>query len=284
MTVPMVNVFVSSTWHDLQPERAAVEAALQRLRETKFVGMKYSGSRAEDTRRTSLDEVDRCQVYVGIFGGRYGSGITEAEYRRARELGLHCHIYFKDEDRIAPEWKEQDPEKAIRLTVLKAELLEKHTITIFTTPDDLATKVTADLHRWLFDEYLAPRLEQAAQHGNEAKIRSLIEAVLDKEALRQTLEQRGISIGRDVVQSLLIHGSHNVINFIVQGIVTLPTDYATRIQNFLTEYLGTLERPVPFGGREADLARLDAWLDDPTAPPYLLLAGVSACWTRTTLP
>ena len=163
MTGSMVNVFVSSTWLDLQPEREAVEAALQRLRETKFVGMKYFGSRDEDTRRTSLDEVDRCQVYVGIFGGRYGSGITEAEYRRAQELGLYCLIYFKDEDEIASEWQAQDPVKAAQLAELKAELRQRHTVTTFTSPDDLAAKVTADLHRWLFDEYLAPRLEKAAQ-------------------------------------------------------------------------------------------------------------------------
>ena len=92
MRPTVLHVFVSSTWLDLQPEREAVETALQRLRETKFVGMEYFGSRGEDTRHTSLDEVDRSQVYVGIFGGRYGSGITEAEYRRARELGLPCFI------------------------------------------------------------------------------------------------------------------------------------------------------------------------------------------------
>ena len=97
MQPTVLHVFVSSTWLDLQPERAAVETAMQRLRETKFVGMEYFGSRDEDTRRVSLDEVDRSQVYVGILGGRYGSGITEAEYRRAWELGLPCFIYFKDE-------------------------------------------------------------------------------------------------------------------------------------------------------------------------------------------
>ena len=151
-----VYVFVSSTWLDLQPERAAVETALQRLRETKFVGMEYFGSRGEDTRRASLDEVDRSQVYVGIFGGRYGSGITEAEYRRARALGLPCFIYLKDEPTIPPEGRETDPEKATLLASLKAELLEHHTISTFTAPDDLAARVTADLHRWLFDEYLRP--------------------------------------------------------------------------------------------------------------------------------
>ena len=64
-----LNIFVSSTWLDLQPEREAVERTLQKLRTTKFVGMEYFGSRDEDTRRASLSEVDRCQIYVGIFGG-----------------------------------------------------------------------------------------------------------------------------------------------------------------------------------------------------------------------
>src|SRR5262249_23270322 len=59
----------------------------------------------------------------------------------------------------------------------------------------------------------------------------------------------------------------------VQGINALSIDYAARIQNFLIEYLGTAKDPVPFDGREADLARLDAWLENPESPPYLLLVA-----------
>ncbi len=69
-------------------------------------------------------------------------------------------------------------------------------------------------------------------------------------------------------------GDHNiVIQQFISGITSLPTGYATRIQNFITAYLGTPDQPVPFGGREADLARLDEWLDDSDAPPYLMLAA-----------
>jgi len=105
-----LNIFVSSTWLDLQPEREAVERTLQKLRTTKFVGMEYFGSRDEDTRRASLSEVDRCQIYVGIFGGRYGSGITEEEYRRARSLKppLPCLIYLKDEEAISEARRAQE--------------------------------------------------------------------------------------------------------------------------------------------------------------------------------
>lgn len=41
---PIVRVYGSSTWLDLQPERAAVEKALQRMRQTKLNGMEYFGS------------------------------------------------------------------------------------------------------------------------------------------------------------------------------------------------------------------------------------------------
>src|SRR5437588_8692170 len=73
MPPPVLRVFVSSTWIDLQPERQAVEVALARLRETKFIGMEHFGSRAEGTREVSLLEVGPADLYVGIIGGRYGS-------------------------------------------------------------------------------------------------------------------------------------------------------------------------------------------------------------------
>jgi len=110
-----IRAFVSSTWKDLASEQRAVEKVLQRIQETKFVGMEHFGSRNEDVRDVSLRGVDRCYIYIGIIGGRYGSGITEAEYRRARERNLPCFIYFKDEASIPPEERESDPKKLIAL-------------------------------------------------------------------------------------------------------------------------------------------------------------------------
>jgi TIR domain/Domain of unknown function (DUF4062) len=164
MSVPiqLVPVFVSSTWLDLLPERKAVEAVIHRLRETKFVGMEYISSRGETTRQASLDEVDRSSVFIGIFAGRYGSGITEVQYRRARERGLPCLIYFKDDATIPSELRETDPARAAKLDALKHELRASHTIgPDFKSPEDLAAKVSADLHRWLFENYLTPKLQDA---------------------------------------------------------------------------------------------------------------------------
>ncbi len=233
-----LNIFVSSTWIDLQPERKAAEIALQRMRETKFVGMEYFGSRDETTQRASLDEVNRSQVYVGIFGERYGSGITEDEYRRARELKLPCFIYTKDEKTIPAEWLEKDATKDARLKALMKDLHGAHTVVPFNNPDDLAAKVTADLHRWLFEHYLPPRLERVANGElGGAEAQQLLNAVKDWEALppelvarlrgvRQVIASgsRSVAIGGSAKGSTIITGdvtqkgdgnvigAHNTVN------------------------------------------------------------------------
>ena len=117
-----IRCFVSSTWFDLQPERDAVETLLQRFRETKFIGMEYFGSRDETTRQVSVDEVDRSDLYVGVIGGRYGSGITEAEYDRAIERKLPCLIYFKHEAAIEPEGRDQQPAEIENLRKFKDKI------------------------------------------------------------------------------------------------------------------------------------------------------------------
>lgn len=233
----IARVFVSSTWLDLKPERLAVEKALQRMKQTKLNGMEYFGSRDGTTRQVSLDEVDRSDVYVGIIGGRYGSGITEEEYRRASEKKLPRFIYFKDEEHIMAAERDFEVEKQSRLVTWKVDLHTAHAIGTepFVSPDDLAARVTADLSNWFLDCY----------------------------------------------------GS----KLYVDGVGSLPFDYVGRIENFLSEYLGTAKAPVLFGGRERDLGVLNTWLEAPSAPPYFLMAapagrGKSALlvrWTRQVL-
>ena len=223
-----LHVFVSSTWLDLQPERNAVQAVLQRMRETKFVGMEYFGSRDETTRRASLDEVDRSHVYLGLFGGRYGSGITEEEYRRARKQGIPCFVYFKEEAAIRLADRESDPSTTARLAALKDELKRAHIIQEFVTPDDLSVRVTADLHRWLFDEYLTPRLEQAAGGAlPPVEAEALLGSIKDISDLSPHLlarlrrvgftiaaGERSLAIGGSADRSTIVPGSGNVMGSI----------------------------------------------------------------------
>ncbi|MCC7361894.1 MAG: hypothetical protein IT317_20590 [Anaerolineales bacterium] len=68
-----------------------------------------------------------------------------------------------------------------------------------------------------------------------------------------------------------VAGAKIVNNYYTSGLEAPRFDAAVR--NFLAHYVGTPERPAPFGGRAADLAALDAWLAEESAPPYGLLAA-----------
>jgi hypothetical protein len=66
---------------------------------------------------------------------------------------------------------------------------------------------------------------------------------------------------------------YSLIQSITRGLQELPTDSLTRVRNFLVEYLGQPDQPVPFGGREHAFTNLHVWLADPQSSPYLLLAA-----------
>jgi hypothetical protein len=148
------RVLISSTSLDLRAEREALEKALNRVRDAEFRGMEYFGSRPGTPKEVSLLEVDRSDIYVGIFARRYGHvdpetgrSITELEYRRAAAAGKPCLIYLSDEGRPAdPASDETLPENVRKLEALKADLRRDHVVTTFSNPDELATKVIIDLH------------------------------------------------------------------------------------------------------------------------------------------
>ncbi|HST54050.1 MAG TPA: DUF4062 domain-containing protein [Pyrinomonadaceae bacterium] len=256
MNVPILPVFVSSTWLDLASERIAVRDAVLRMKETQFVGMEYFGSRDDTTRQASLDDVDRSSIYVGIFAARYGSGITEAEYRRARSRGLPCLIYFKSDATIPGDLREADPAQTAKLDALKQELRANHTIAPdFTNPDNIAAKVTADLHRWLFDNYLTPKL-QGALRGEVPRdeAQSLLDAIRDLSVLNRDLlaqlKGSGFNVEGDfVLRDKIVH-IYNTSDTAIAALHQLPPpprDFTGR-ERELGELMSQMERGVTISG------------------------------------
>ncbi len=147
-----VPVFVGSTFEDLQPYRNAVRDALHKL-ETIVRGMEYFGSKPGHPVEECLATVRSCRVYVGIFAMRYGSipdgynhSMTHLEYNEAQEQDLPCLIYLihTDKQAVLPRHVETG-EGAEKLEKLKSLLCGRHTVSFFTTPDDLAAKILHDL-------------------------------------------------------------------------------------------------------------------------------------------
>ena len=103
-----LRIFISSVQKEFSHEREALRDYLREdpLMRRFFDVFLFEDTPASDRRPDELylDEVERCDVYVGLFGSDYGTkdeeGVspTEREFDRATTLGTHRLIFVKDAD------------------------------------------------------------------------------------------------------------------------------------------------------------------------------------------
>ncbi|GAA3269178.1 HEAT repeat domain-containing protein [Dactylosporangium vinaceum] len=148
----MVSVYVSSTFEDLKDERQAVVTAVLRLR-GQVRAMEHYVADSAPVVAVCLEDVARCDVYVGIFAWRYGTivpdldkSITELEYRQAVDTGKPCLIFLLHPDAPWPRSRMDYPD-AERIVGLREELSKSgdRIVSFFKSKDDLAAQVTAAL-------------------------------------------------------------------------------------------------------------------------------------------
>ena len=150
-TRPNVPVFVSSTFTDMQVYRRKIQDALTQL-EAIIRGMEHFGSRPGSPVEECLRVVQSCQLYVGVFGMRYGSvpggydkSMTHIEYDEAQKLGLPSLIYILDENHPIPAKDVEIGPGAEKLQELKEQLMKRHIVSFFTTPEDLQAHIMHDV-------------------------------------------------------------------------------------------------------------------------------------------
>ncbi len=147
-----LKVFVSSTKEDLKEERKAARDAILNLLTIhdlpfKPVMFEYEfGSHPSSPKQTSLEYVRDSDIYIGIFGERYGSflpknglSITEREYMEAKKFGKYKLIYVKEVEENKREEKLNDFLKKIE------DIEEGHTTGKFENSYELKEKIKDDL-------------------------------------------------------------------------------------------------------------------------------------------
>jgi energy-coupling factor transporter ATP-binding protein EcfA2 len=140
----MPKAYVSSTFDDLQEHRQAVSRTLRRAG-FEDVAMEYYV--AEDQRAIDrcLADVERCDLYVGVFAWRYGwnppksqnperISITEIEYRHALKLGKPRLLFLSDPK--AP-WPPLYIDKSRKMMRLRNDISTDRLAGLFSTPDSL---------------------------------------------------------------------------------------------------------------------------------------------------
>lgn len=149
----MLTLYLSSTLDDLRAYREKIKNTL-----AGFYVIKESYDAATGSVREScLEDVEHCDVYIGIFALRYGwvpkdnnpeqRSITELEYRRAVEHDIPRLIFLLDEKNQPwlPRYDDraQDPlGHGPRIQALRNELASVDSRpAFFTTEENLATQV-----------------------------------------------------------------------------------------------------------------------------------------------
>lgn len=105
-----LKIFVSSTQRDLQPERDSVQAAIEHLGHDCLRAETY-GSPGESPRDACCRMARDCDIYVGVYGAKYGyidaetgMSVTELEYRHARQCSAaKVFVYLKEVTDLEPE-------------------------------------------------------------------------------------------------------------------------------------------------------------------------------------
>jgi predicted ATPase len=161
-----VRVFVSSTLEELAPERAAARRAIENVRLTPV--MFELGARPHPPQELYSAYVDQSDVFVGIYGERYGWIAPEDEVSGLEhefELGAgHPRLLYV---------KRQAPNREPRLTAL-VERIEREAKVSYRTFDD-----PEQLERLIEDD-LALLLSEQFGRGSPGGIRAFLPAPVDR--------------------------------------------------------------------------------------------------------
>ena len=144
-------VIISSTERDLTEHRAkAKEGCL--MRKMFPTMMEHLPALDTEAIQASLDLVDEADIYLGIFGQRYGYvpkdgnpskiSITEMEYNRAVERRIPRLIFLMHDDHPV---KASQVDKSKKLQAFKKRLGTERVVNFFKSPDELHSQIINSL-------------------------------------------------------------------------------------------------------------------------------------------
>jgi hypothetical protein len=150
-----MKVFLSSTYIDLKDYRKAAKEALSSL-DLQVIWMEDFGALPEEPQAACLDRIEDCDIVIGLYAHRYGhvpndslTSITEQEYEHAKKMGKNIFCFL-----VAPscpwnpELSEEGDQKQ-KLVKFKQTVKKEFVFAEFTTVEDLYSKVTSSIAKYL---------------------------------------------------------------------------------------------------------------------------------------
>ncbi|WFU23147.1 DUF4062 domain-containing protein [Bradyrhizobium sp. CB1717] len=212
------QVFVSSTFVDLEDERRQVSNALAKAGYL-VAGMELFPATDQQQLDFIKRVIDRTDYYVVIVGGRYGSlaednlSFTEHEFEYAKLKGIPVLAFLhKHPDRIEARYTDRDPDQVARLEAFRAKLRDKRLVEMWTDANDLCRSVLIAVSQatnltprkgWIRgDQAIDPRVLQEAE-----RLR------IENSDLRQKLEDLQ---GSDVTFDPSLIGPNDALDFDIE--------------------------------------------------------------------
>ena len=185
------QVFVSSTFEDLQEERKEVMQALLEL-DCMPAGMELFPASNDDQWTLIKRVIDACDYYLLIIGGRYGSvndqGIsyTQMEFEYAISTGKPIISFLhKNPGDIPASKSEQDPEKRTKLDAFR-NLAQKKLVRYWETPAELGATVSRSMIR-LKKDFPAEGWIRAGSAVDEKSIKEIARLQKENSELKERL-------------------------------------------------------------------------------------------------
>lgn len=146
-----VNVYISSTFADLQEHREAVRQVLLRMG-FNVIALEDFGASEAPPLDTCLNALASSDIVVLILAYRYGyifpnenKSIIELEYEEAQKLNKPTLIFLLDENAPWPRKFIERGAGAESLEAFRSKLLSQHLVAFFSNPQQLASLVAASI-------------------------------------------------------------------------------------------------------------------------------------------
>jgi hypothetical protein len=170
------QVFVSSTFLDLQRERQKVVEAILEL-EAFPAGMELFPAANDEQWPFIQRQIDSSDYYVVILGGRYGSlardsiSFTEKEYDYAVGQQIPVIAFLvKDLSKLESKQKEYDPHLSGKLLEFRRKVTGAKLVKFFENPDELKSQVLQALTKSFRDEPRKGWIRARTPPGNAPRL------------------------------------------------------------------------------------------------------------------
>ncbi|MDZ7994368.1 MAG: DUF4062 domain-containing protein [Nostoc sp. EfeVER01] len=267
-----IKAMISSTFIDLKDHRQ--QAILACLQEKVFpLVMETLPAINMTALEVSLQMVDEADIYIGIFGYRYGSipegdniSITHQEYLHAYKRDIPRLIFCMDEQHLVTINMIDLGDKSKELEELKKLIKKDRVVRHFNSPAELRSQIAISIHHYLRETNLAEKFKYLPHHverydlddliGRKEPLSSLNRWVVDTKSEEYKASLYIIVTSSGMGKSLLAWKWFNAISNriwrrIMWWSIYQKEDFETFLKETLVNFVGKGEQEISYLSTDA---------------------------------